>query len=140
MVGGRLLCLVVGAAVCGCAPATSGPKRAKVEGKVTVNGQPVANGFVRFMALEPDGVNVSAVIKDGQYAVSENQGPTKGKYRVEFNVPAAQKKLVPNDDAPGQFREEAPETMPPKYNSKSAIVQEIDPQKPQNYDFSLTVP
>jgi len=111
-----------------------------VQGKVTVNGQPVANGFVRFMAIDPNGTNASAVIKDGQYSLPAEQGPTKGRYRVEFNVPSAQKKKVPNDDAPGQFREEAPETMPAKYNTKSTLVQEIDPDKPQVLDFSLTVP
>jgi len=80
------------------------------------------------------------VIKDGRYSVAADQGPTKGKYRVEFNVPSATKKLVPNDDAPGQFREEAPETMPAKYNTKSSIVHEIETDKPQVLDFQLTVP
>jgi hypothetical protein len=132
--------LFLGLLLVGCNQAPGGAKRAKVEGKVTVNGQPVANGFVRFMALDPDGMNASAIIKDGHYSVEEKSGPTKGKYRVEFNVPSAQKKMVPNDDVPGQFREEAPETIPAKYNTKSTIVQAIEPEKPQVLDFSLTVP
>jgi hypothetical protein len=124
----------------GCEHAPLAAKRAKAEGRVTINGQPVANGYVRFMALDPNGTNVSALIKDGHYSVPENQGPTKGKYRVEFNVPSAQKKMVPDDDSPGKFREEAFETMPPKYNTKSALMQEIDPEKLQALDFALTVP
>jgi hypothetical protein len=124
----------------GCRQAPPAVKRAKVEGKVTVNGQPVANGFIRFMALDPNGMNSAATIKEGHYSVPVEQGPTKGKYRVEINVPSAQKRRVPNDDAPGQFREEAPETLPAKYNTQSAIMQEVDPDKPQVFDFSLTVP
>src|SRR6185369_7405482 len=134
------LLLLVVAIVIGCSQGPPPLKRAKVEGKVTVNGQPVPNGYIRFMALDPNGMNVSAVIKDGHYSVPAEQGPTKGKYRVEFNVPSAQKKMVPNDDVPGQFREEAPETMPAKYNSKSTIVHEIDADKAQVFDFPLTVP
>jgi uncharacterized protein involved in high-affinity Fe2+ transport len=124
----------------GCGQGPPAAKRVKVEGKVTVNGQPVANGFIRFMALDPNGMNSSAAIKDGHYSVPAEQGPTKGKYRVEFNVPSAQKKRIPNDDVPGQLIEEAPETLPAKYHAKSTMVQEIDPDKPQVFDFSLTVP
>jgi len=131
---------VLATTVVGCQPAQPAAKRAKVEGKVTVNGRPVANGFIRFMALDPNGMNAAATINDGHYAVPPEQGPTKGKYRVEFNVPSAQKRRVPNDDAPGEFREEAPETLPLKYNTQSTIVQEVDPDKPQIFDFSLTVP
>jgi hypothetical protein len=136
----RIAWLITVGLIVGCVKAPPAPKRAKVEGKVTVNGQPVANGFIRFMALDPNGMNSSAAIRDGHFSVPAEQGPTKGKYRVEFNVPSAQKKKVPNDDAPGQFREEASETMPAKYNTRSTMVQEIDPDKPQVFDFPLTVP
>jgi hypothetical protein len=132
--------LAIVAILAGCNQAPPAVKRAKVEGKVTVNGQPVGTGFIRFMALDPNGMNSAAMIKEGHYSVPAEQGPTKGKYRVEFNVPSAHKKMVPNDDAPGQFREEAPETLPAKYNTQSTMVQEIDVGKPQALDFALTVP
>ncbi|HEY2415185.1 MAG TPA: hypothetical protein VGI40_23275 [Pirellulaceae bacterium] len=133
--------LLAALVVAGCNHAPPVEKRAKVEGKVAVNGQPVANGFIRFMSLEPNGTNAAAVIKDGHYSLAENEGPTKGKYRVEFNVPSATKKRVPNDDVPGQFREEAIETLPAKYlGDKSTMMRDIDPAQPQVLDFSLTVP
>jgi hypothetical protein len=132
--------LIVAISVAGCNHAPPAVKRAKVEGKVTVNGQPVANGFIRFMALDPKGMNSAATIKDGHYSVAAEQGPTKGKYRLEFNVPSATKKRVPNDDAPGEFREEAPETLPAKYNTQSTTVRDVDPDKPQVFDFELRVP
>jgi hypothetical protein len=47
---------------------------------------------------------------------------------------------VPNDDAPGEFREEAPETLPAKYNTQSTTVRDVDPDKPQVFDFELRVP
>src|SRR5262245_19236144 len=114
-----LLLTIVAFAGCDSGPAQ--PKRGKLAGKVTLNGKPVANGRIRFMAIDPNGMNVVADIKDGQYNVPDGQGPTKGKYRVEFSVPSATKRRIPNDDIPGQFIEEAPETLPPKYHTASTI-------------------
>src|SRR3569623_1359176 len=115
-------------------------KRGKLEGRVTVNGKPPSSGAVRFMTLEPGGLNVIAPIQDGRFTVSEKEGPAKGKYRVEISVPSATKRRIPNDDSPGQFIEEAPETLPPRYNSASPLVEEYDPAAPKAYDFKVTTP
>jgi hypothetical protein len=124
----------------GCDRGPAPPKRGKLEGKVTLNGKPLPSGTIRFMALDPNGVNVLATVKDGRYSVPEADGPTKGKYRVEFSVPSATKQRVPNDDIPGQFMEVAPETLPPRYHRDSAIAIKYDPDKPQPHDFQLATP
>jgi hypothetical protein len=123
-----------------CTRAPETPQRGKLEGKVTLNGKPVASGLIRFMAIDPNGTNVVATITDGQYSVPEGQGPSKGKYRIEFSVPSATKRRVPNDDVPGQFLDEAPETLPARYHSKSEITADYDPAQPRAHDFQLTVP
>jgi hypothetical protein len=123
-----------------CTRAPEAPPRGKLEGKVTLNGKPVASGLIRFMAIDPSGTNVVATISDGQYSVPEGQGPSKGKYRIEFSVPSATKRRIPNDDIPGQFIEEAPETLPPRYHSKSEITADYDPAQPRSHDFQLTAP
>lgn len=125
-------------ASCGRGPAPI--KRGKLEGSVTVNGKPPASGAVRFMTLEPGGLNVIATIQDGRFAVSEKEGPAKGKYRVEISVPSATKRRIPSDDSPGQFIEEAPETLPPRYNSASTLVEDYDPAASKSYDFKVTTP
>jgi hypothetical protein len=132
--------LIIGIVIAGCNGGLAAPKRGKLEGTVTLNGKPVANGIIRFMALDPNGTNAAAPIKDGRYSVPEGQGPTKGKYRVEFSVPSATKQRVPNDDIPGEFMEVAPETLPPRYHRESKITQDYDPGQPRSYDFQLTVP
>jgi hypothetical protein len=124
----------------GCSRGPSPPKRGKLEGKVTLNGKPVASGLIRFMALDPNALNVVAPVKDGQYSIPAEQGPTKGKYRVEFSVPSAAKQRVPNDDVPGTFMEVSPETLPPRYHRDSQITIDYDPDKPQSHDFQLTTP
>ncbi len=132
--------LVAIAILPGCSSAASAPKRGKVEGQVTVNGKPVTAGKIRFMAIDPNGINAAADIKDGQFSVPAEQGPTKGKYRVEFFVPSATKRRIPDDDNPGKFIEEAPETLPRRYNYDSTITTDYDPDNPQPLTFSLTTP
>jgi hypothetical protein len=123
-----------------CSRGPDAPQRGTLEGSVTINGKPVASGLIRFMAIDPSGTNVVATITDGQYSVPEGQGPSKGKYRIEFSVPSATKRRIPNDDIPGEFIEEAPETLPARYHSKSEITADYDPAQPRRYDFQLTTP
>ena len=126
--------------ILGCDRGPAAPKRGKLEGKVTLNGKPVASGKVRLFAIDPNGTNVIADIKDGAFSVPAEQGPTKGKYRVEFSVPSATNRRIPNDDVPGQFIEEAPETLPPRYNRTSEITLDYDPEQLQPREFHLTTP
>ena len=134
------LVLVATAIFSACSRGPAPPKRGTLAGKVTLNGKPVASGLVRFMALDPSAVNVVAQVKDGQYNLPAEQGPTKGKYRVEFSVPSTTKQRVPNDDVPGTFMEIAPETLPPRYHRDSKITIDYDPDQTQSHDFQLTTP
>jgi len=139
----RGLCwFLVAAAIlpAGCDRGPPPAQRGKLGGKVTLNGKPLPSGTIRFMAIDPNGTNVLADVKDGEYSLPETKGPTKGKYRVEFSVLSATKVRVPNDDAPGQFMEIAPETLPPRYNRTSQITVDYDPANPQSHDFQLTTP
>jgi hypothetical protein len=133
-----LLIIVVAPVACNRGPAL--PQRGPLEGSVTLNGKPVGKGLIRFMAIDPGGINVVANIADGKYHVATGEGPAKGKYRIEFSVPSATKRRIPNDDIPGQFIEEAPETLPPRYHRNSDIVRDYDPAQTQPYDFELTTP
>jgi hypothetical protein len=138
----RLSCchIVVFVLLSGCTSAPPLPKRGKIDGTVTLNGKPVASGWIRFMAIDPSGTNVAAPVKDGAFDVPAEQGPTKGKYRVEFSVPSATKRRIPDDDNPGKFIEEAPETLPRRYTVESTITTDYDPNHPQPLSFQLTTP
>jgi hypothetical protein len=135
-----LLLLVAAVLLPSCDSGPAAPKRGKIAGKVTLNGKPLTNGAILFMAIDPSGTNVRAEIKDGKYDLPAAEGPTKGKYRVEFSAPSATKVRVPNDDAPGQFMEVAPETLPPRYNRASQFTVDYDPDSAQSHDFQLTTP
>jgi hypothetical protein len=127
-------------AIAACNPEASEAKRGRIHGTVTLNGKPVSKGTIRFMAVDPNAVNVLADIANGQYSTPEGQGPTKGKYQVQINVPSETKRRVPNDDAPGQFMEEAVETLPTRYHRDSTTMLDYDPDDAEPHDYHLTTP
>ncbi len=104
---------------------------------MTLNGKPLPEGKIRFMALDPEGLNVLANVKDGRFSVPETDGPTKGKYRVEFSVLSPTKQRIANDDVPGEFIEIHPEMLPPRYHRESQITIDYNPENPQPRDFQL---
>ena len=57
-----------------------------MRGKVTLDGEPVAEGSIRLVALE-SGPTAGAPISDGHYHIRRDKGPTLGRHRVEIYVP-----------------------------------------------------
>lgn len=138
----KLLCIpmLLLLALASCDRGPPAPRRGKIEGQVTLNGQPLPEGEIRLMALDADGLNVLAPIKEGRYSVPESDGPTKGKYRVWFSVKSKTKQRIPNDDIPGEFIDTYPETLPAKYNLNSNLAIDYDPENPRPHDFQLKLP
>ncbi len=105
-----------------------GPKPVQVSGKVTVDGQPVANVVVHFIALGDKHVGTGRTAPDGTYTL-EN-GALPGVNKVYFSVV---QELPPGVDetalAAGTVELPKPTSpIPPKY---------LDPQNPQ---LEFTVP
>jgi hypothetical protein len=121
----------------GCGSPPPPPRRGGIHGQVKLDGKPVPKANVRFIALEPGGVNVLAAVKDGVYEVPEGKGPVKGKYRVEFSVPKPGRR-VPNPDVPGAWLEEPIETLPARYHRESNYVLDYDPDDPRPYNAELS--
>lgn len=130
--------LVIVTIAAGCNTGPAPPKRGKLSGKITLDGQPVAAANIRFIALEADGINVLAKVTNGEYSLPEGEGPVKGKYRVEFSVPSATKYRMPNPDDPGKWIEEPKEVLPPRYHRESSVTLDYDPASPQPFNYALT--
>jgi hypothetical protein len=62
----------------------------------------------------------------------------KGKYRVEFSVPAAKKRRVASSDRPGEFLEEPFETLPSQFNHDSKFILDYYPDDPKPFNADLT--
>ena len=72
-----LLPLAVG---CGA----DGPARAPVSGSVTVGGEPLKSGVIRFVpAGETKGPATAATVSDGRYELPASDGPLVGMHRIE---------------------------------------------------------
>jgi hypothetical protein len=133
---GTLALALVSAAGCRNAPAP--PRRGAIRGTVTLDGNPLPHGKVRFIALEAGGVNALAEVKDGVYELTESNGPVKGKYRVEFSVPKPGPRVRNPDVRDAWLENEPVETLPARYHRDSTYLLDYDPDDPKPYDAQLT--
>lgn len=66
-----------------------GPRRYRVTGTVTCDGQPVSNGYITFLpdaSKDNEGPGGSAEIVNGKYDTQTGQSPTGGPHRVTINA------------------------------------------------------
>ena len=92
-----------------------------VTGEVSLNGEPLESGSIRFVPLDPHlGPDAGAMIEDGQYKI--DKGLRVGKYRVEIRCPKptiAKKTFIdPVSNVQVPKEEEA---VLPEYNQKSRL-------------------
>ncbi len=127
---------------------SSGPERIDISGKVTYQGQPIADGEISFDP-EPGspGPPTSGTIKNGEYKLGSGWGIVPGTYRVKIRAYRA-----PKDDSniiqPGIELDRPPETpgiprreqfLPEKFHDKSQIEKLVvasgKKSVEQNYDL-----
>lgn len=125
-----LMALVV--VVSGCGP--SGPTLGRVEGTVTLDGQPLAGARVCFYP-EGGGRTAEAVTdQQGHYVLSytsEGTGAMAGPNKVSIST---YEEPVSQDD--GTTQGGVPEKVPAKYNKQSTLVREVQSGQ-QTIDFAL---
>jgi len=113
-----------------------------VSGIVTLDGQPVAEARVEFqpisaggMEVGPDAVGVTDA--QGRYTLTttfDESGATVGENRVRIST----HKLKENPNNPdGKMIEVAPETIPPRYNTRSELTFTVPAGGTDKADFSL---
>ena len=148
LLGGRwLLLLCVFGACCGCGGREPGVRRGRVEGEVTWNGIPVADGVVLFVPQGAIGLGSSPVptqVVQGKYMLGADDGPIVGQHRVEVRATrktgkktrepsAAMKRFDPTLKSV----ELTEQYLPARFNSPSTLTREV--QAGENLiDFHLT--
>lgn len=76
--------VAVSAAGCG---GGDGLARVAISGSVTVGGEPVPNGVVRFKPAEgTEGPMANTMITDGRYDIPAEQGPVAGNYTAQVQA------------------------------------------------------
>ena len=121
---GTLLLLVVVAMAAGCP--RSGLEKATLSGRITVQGQPIQDGSIRFVPIKgTKGPATVGTIRAGSYTVTARGGVPVGTLRVEVEAfrplpgakpytkeQARERGIVEGDYPKEQF-------LPPEYNTNS---------------------
>jgi hypothetical protein len=98
--------------------------KSSVTGAVTIDGQPVASGSVTFVKQSGELAREGAVIQGGSFHATV----PPGTYKLELNgqkvVGKRKQKAFDGTDEEVEITEEA---FPPRYNTKSELLQEIKP-------------
>lgn len=133
--------LLVGslALVCtaGCGK-SSGLEKVEVSGVVTLDGQPVPNGEIRFIpAAGTAGPISGGAIKDGAYAAKAKGGVPLGNHQVEIRAFRANAKSQGQAGSPGFEGGAAEQYLDKRYNEQTTLTATIDADT-QTKDFQLT--
>jgi hypothetical protein len=132
-----ILPLALAAATAGCGGPGDGLPRHEVTGKVTFEGQPLANGTIQFQPSAVQGTPVSAggVIKGGEFRISRDDGLVPGTYKVMIFSHGGNAQAASSD--PGPQTGPPPELIPSQYNSATTLTAEVTSDKPNNFTFDL---
>lgn len=137
---GAVLALLA-ASVAGCGGG-DGLERVAVSGSVTIGGEPVPNGVVRFKpAAGTEGPMANTMITDGQYNIPGDQGPVAGNYEVQVQAYEDPSAAAPTSTARPAV---ASDKLGAKISSDDADTQTTPsvPQAPKESKrtFNVTVP
>lgn len=122
----------------GCSRVTDDLPREAVRGKVTINGEPLAKGAIRFRTLKSATGSVMEagdVIRNGEYQISRSEGPVPGTYSVVITEEVEASKG--NDDLPGPRPKLNPGKIPEKYMRKNSLSAEVKTGQSDSIDFDL---
>ena len=99
----------------------------RIEGTVTLDGQPVEDGTITFYPEggKDQGPNVPGEIKDGKYSIDSSRHLKPGSYRVEIYWFKKTGKQIQNKNDPGTSIDETKQVIPDEYNRDSKTKAEI---------------
>ena len=114
---------------------SSGLEKVVVSGVVTLDGQPVPNGEIRFIPTAGTIGPVSGgAIKDGAYEAKAKGGVPVGDHQVEIRAYRANAK---SQGQPGSEGGAAEQYLPKRYNEQTTLAARVDATT-ETQDFELT--
>lgn len=112
----------------GCGGST-GLERSSVHGKVTFDGKPLEKGLIAFLPTgDTKGPSSGAEIKNGEFSIPKETGPTPGPHRVEITATKAVGRIevqgvagVTGGLSGAQTADNMVMFIPEQYNTKSTL-------------------
>jgi hypothetical protein len=120
----RVFCLLAFAAAAGAAGCASGSRFGDVQGEVTLDGQPLAEGVVRFVPADGKTPTASALVEGGRF----RERVPVGNHRVEISSPKLPKGVTSSGQMKrGTVDEGAAleELIPERYNARTELTTEV---------------
>ena len=144
MLSSRICCLMLILCVLSPFAGCRGDRRVAIEGRVTLDGQPVENGTISFLPVEgTQGPSSGAAILGGRYKIPRDKGPFVGTYQVEIQASRKTGKKISAEailgmpSGSGAQVDETVEAIPARYNRDSTLRREV--QSGRNVlDFELS--
>ena len=123
-----LFCAVL---VAGCSAPTD---KGTVQGSVTLDGQPLATGLVRFVPKEGGTATADAPIAEGKFTAVVPMG----EMRVEITAPkvTGKRKMYETPDSPTV--DIVGELLPARYNVRSELTLKVEPGSHEAPPFELS--
>ena len=137
----RLALLLAGLVFAGCGPGNP-LGRQPVSGTVTLDGQPLALGAIRFDPMS-GGAGAAATtvvggeIRDGRYDLPADVGVPPGKYSVSITSTGAAPPLAPGADPMAAPPPASPELVPERYNRRTELSVDVTDAGPNEFPFAL---
>lgn len=120
-----------------------GLERVAVSGSVTIAGEPVPNGVVRFRPVgETQGPMANTMITNGRYGIPQDQGPVAGNYEVRvqaYEDPGAAGNSSASS-SPAAPSDKLKQKLPSDDAIQDDLEQEAEASKESNRTFSVTIP
>lgn len=120
----------------GCFSPDVDEPREMVRGRVTIDGEPLARGVIEFDPTsahwsKEEGLPAGAAVIEGSFYINRSRGPVPGKYKV--SVKSEESHAVRPAEA-----DHACQVVPPKFNTATQLLVEIEPDSENVFDISLT--
>tara|TARA_R110002111_G_scaffold126741_5_gene191479 strand:+ start:62646 stop:63071 length:426 start_codon:yes stop_codon:yes gene_type:complete len=136
----RLLMLALLSTAVGCGSSELSYDKGTVQGTVTVNGEPLPSGKIRFIPeVKTIGKLTAADITDGRYQFDLEKAPAVGSHRIEIIAMRNTGNKIQIPDAPeGTMMEETEQYIPAPYNTSSRLTLEIKAGENEgNFDLKM---
>jgi hypothetical protein len=104
-----------------CAGGCSRAGKATVRGEVTLDGQPLKEGVIRFVPADGQSPTADAAIVAGRFTATV----PLGEKRVEISAPkvVGKRKMIDTPESP--WVDEVAELLPPHYNVRSELTMTV---------------
>ncbi len=136
-----LFCLIALVVVGGCGRGGDKYDRLPFSGTVTLDGQPLASGYIVFEPKSGQPTQSGGMISGGKFDVPRKSGAVAGKYSVAIfsGVDSSTSNVEPGTlEAEMAALKGKGERVPRKYNIDSILTVEVESGKDNVFPFDLT--